>query len=80
MYRYKISLSTGRDVAAFVSMAVHIKEPVRLNNGENLTINAKSLLSVIMALTWDSIYCCCEKDISEQIQRFICEEAVSSEA
>lgn len=79
MFTYKISLHTGRDVAEFVSRAIHIGEAVRLSNGEHFEVNGKSLLSALWASTWNCIYCNCETDISEQMDRFICKDDIPSE-
>lgn len=76
MYTYEISLSTGRDAVAFVRMANSVDGSVGLSNERGLSVNGKSLLSVIWALTWENTYCQSDIDISADISRFL----TSSEA
>ncbi len=79
MHQYEISLSTGKDATEFVSSIRQVSEPVRLSDGNRFEANGKSLLGVIWALTWDIVFCRCESDISEQIDKFICKEVLNSE-
>ena len=80
MHQYEISLSTGKDAADFVSSVRHVTSPVRLSDGSRFETSGKSLLGVIWALTWDRVFCRCESDISEQIDKFICREVLNGEA
>lgn len=70
---YKIRLDTLSDVNEFVNIAASIPERVVITDGSGLTVNAKSVLGVLHAMEFDSLYCDSSVDIYRKLNKFIIE-------
>ena len=67
MTRTQIRLDTLTDVNRFVAVMSQIDEPVYLEDGAGIKVNAKSALGALYSMEFTCIYCCCEKDINMQL-------------
>lgn len=68
--KVKVALETMNDVCQFVNIATSIREPVLLV-GEDLKVSAKSLLGALYTMEWSEVWCECEKDIYDKIEKFV---------
>lgn len=69
--RVKIRLDTMRDMNQFVSICTRVPVPVHITDGAGLKVSAKSILGVMYSLEFDEIWCECEEDIYNNIEKFI---------
>ena len=72
MHRYKVNLVTGSDVERFVHISEQLPFEVKIENetGEKFG-NAKTLLNVLDAVSWDSVYVVSEADVYDAYAEFI---------
>ena len=70
MHRVKIELTTMSDVVAFVEKVKRINGAVTVIDGTGLRVNAKSLLGMVYALEFTSLWCESDEDIYTEIQQF----------
>ena len=68
--KVKVALETMNDVCQFVNITTSVKEPVLLV-GEDLKVSAKSLLGALYTMEWSEVWCECEKDIYDKIEKFV---------
>ena len=68
--RVKIRLDTMKDINQFVGICSKVPEPVYITDGVGLKVSAKSILGVMYSMEFDTIWCECEEDIYNQIERF----------
>ena len=68
--RVKIELDTMSDVTEFVGIATQINEPVHLV-GDNFRVSVKSLLGAVYTMEWSEVWCECETDIYQKIEKFV---------
>ena len=73
--RYRIRLETMNDVNKFVGMAGKYPGKITLTDGENFTVNGKSLLGAMYTFEWDKIYCESDGEIYLYLKDFIVEES-----
>lgn len=73
--RYKIELVTMADVAEFARIASEEKGDVKITDGNGLCVNAKSILGVMAAIEWKTLYCESDSEIYEKIERFCVADA-----
>ena len=70
--RQKIRLDTMTDIQKFVEIVSRVDEQVYLEDGTGYKVSAKSLLfAAIAKMEWESVYCCCDKDIAVSILPWI---------
>ena len=69
--RYKIRLDTMADINRFVSIATKYPGKITLTDGDNFSVNGKSLLGAMYTFEWDQIYCESENEIYRLIKDFI---------
>ena len=69
--RYKIRLDTMADVNRFVGIATKYNGKIALTDGDNFTVNGKSLLGAMYTFEWEHIYCESENEIYHLIKDFI---------
>ena len=77
MKRYRITLDTMSAVNKFVEIATRYKDfKIKLTDGEDYTVNGKSLLGAAYTIEWNKIYCLVPEDcdIYNDIEEFIIEE------
>jgi hypothetical protein len=65
--RHRIKFNTVSDANAFMAAIYSAKEKVTLEDDDGHCVSALSLLGVLYSFEWKTIYCTCEKDISELI-------------
>ena len=68
--RVKIRLDTMKDINQFVNICSKVPEPVYITDGAGLKVSAKSVLGVMYSMEFADIWCECEEDIYNQIERF----------
>ena len=69
--RYKIRLDTMADVNRFVAMATKYNGKISLTDGDNFTVNGKSLLGAMYTFEWEQIFCETENEIYYLIKDFL---------
>lgn len=76
VYTYKIELDTMADVKKFVETANKAEGKLLLKSGPRLSVNAKSLLGVLLArqLKWNDLTLVAEKDNYFEFRKFIVHE------
>lgn len=75
-YTYKIGLNTMNDVKKFVETATKCEGRLILKSGTNLSVNAKSLLGVMLAhhLKWNDLTLVADRDCYFEFRKFIVNE------
>lgn len=73
--RYRIRLETMADVNKFVGIATKIQGKLTLTDGDNFTVNGKSLLGAMYTFEWERIFCESDTEIYRLIKDFIVEES-----
>lgn len=71
--RQKIDLRTQRDVLDFCRIANAVTGEVRIvghDNGQECSVNAKSLLGLLYCTTWSDLWCVSENDIQDEIAAY----------
>lgn len=73
VYNYKIELTTLKDVKEFVKIATKLEGKLSLKSGAKLTVNAKSLLGVLLAqhLNWNDLTLTSDRDRYFDFKKFI---------
>lgn len=74
--RLKINLDTQSDVLDFCKIAGSQPGEVRIvghDNGQECSVNGKSLLGLLYCTTWNDLWCVSENDIYSQISKFAAE-------
>ena len=69
-HRTKIHLETLSDVYDFVKIVDSLETAVYLEDGENLRVNAKSIVGAIAALEWKELWCVSSDDIYSSIKKY----------
>ncbi len=77
--RYRIRLDTMAEVNRFVGVASKIKGKVVLTDGDDFSVNGKSLLGAMYTFEWDRIFCESDSEIYLQIKDFIVDESEIAE-
>lgn len=67
------------DVNRFVGIATKEKGKIVLTDGDNYTVNGKSLLGAMYTFEWDQIYCESESELYLKIKDFIVDESEIAE-
>lgn len=76
MFKYQVRLDTGTDIQEFVSIAELLPYDIAVENEDGMKRgNAKTLLNVLDALTYNKIYVMSEHDIYLPFRKFIMEES-----
>ena len=70
MFKTKIELVGMSDVNKFVAITTSLPGVIKLTDGENYSVNAKSLIGAIASMEWDELYCESEVDIYTHIAEF----------
>ena len=68
--KVRIELDTLSDVREFVNIATSITVPVYLVS-EHFRVSAKSLLGARYTMEWAEVWCECEEDIYNKIEKFV---------
>lgn len=76
MFKYQIRLETGTDIREFVEAAEQLPFEVNVENEDGMKRgNAKTLLNVIDAMTYNKIYVISDHDMYLPFRKFIMEES-----
>jgi len=72
MGKVRIELDTLTDIREFVDIVSdpEIKGSVKLTDGNEYVINAKSLLAAMCTVEWGDLYCVSDEDIYIKISKF----------
>ena len=72
-YEYNIMIDTVDDAKAIVSIATKLKGKIVLRSDSKFSVNAKSLLGVLLAkkLNWSNLRIVMEEDHYNEFQKFI---------
>lgn len=68
--KVKIRLDTMKDINQFVAACSQVSVPVHITDGAGLKVSAKSILGVMYSMEFADIWCECEEDIYNHIERF----------
>ena len=68
--KVRIELDTLSDVREFVTIATSIPAPVHLVS-DNFRVSAKSLLGAMYTMEWAEVWCECDEDIYNKIEKFV---------
>ena len=74
-YEYKIEIDTVDDAKQIVSIATKLKGKIVLKSDSKFSVNAKSLLGVLLAkkLNWSNLRISMEEDHYTEFKKFIAE-------
>lgn len=74
-YEYKIEIDTVDDAKKIVSIATKLKGKIVLKSDSKFSVNAKSLLGVLLAkkLNWSNLRISMEEDHYTEFKQFIVE-------
>ena len=72
-YVYDIEIDTMEDAKQLVSISTKLKGKIVLKSGTKFSVNAKSLLGVILAkkLNWSDLKIVMDNDYYNEFQKFI---------
>lgn len=72
-YFYKIEIDTVEDAKRIVAIATKLKGKIVLRSGSKFSVNAKSLLGVLLAkkLNWSDLTIVMEQDHYSEFEKFI---------
>lgn len=70
---YNIEIDTMEDAKKLVATATKLKGRILLKSGSKFSVNAKSLLGVVLAkkLNWDNIQIIMDNDYYHEFEQFI---------
>ena len=71
-YRMKIRIDTDNDVAKIVSIATKFDKDTRIEivDGEGMRVNARSILGMLYAMTFEEIWLESDKDVYNEFFDF----------
>lgn len=72
-YQYKIEIDTVEDAKRIVAIATKLKGKIVLRSGSKFSVNAKSLLGVLLAkkLNWSDLKIVMEQDHYSEFEKYI---------
>ena len=72
-YVYHIEIDTMQDAKQMVAIATRLQGKIVLKSGSNFSVNAKSLLGVLLAkkLNWSQLQIEMDKDYYHEFEKFI---------
>ena len=78
-YQYKIEIDTMDDAKKIVAIAGKLSGKIVLRSGSKFSVNAKSLLGVLLAkkLNWNDLKIVMEEDHYSEFEKYIILESVS---
>ena len=69
--RAKINIDTMSKVHAFVDICIKLGGKIKLTDGQDYCVNAKSLLGILATADWSEAYIDSEEDIYQHIEEFV---------
>ena len=72
-YEYKIEIDTMEDAKKLVAISTKLKGKIILRSGSKFSVNAKSLLGVVLAkkLNWSNLTIVMDNDYYHEYEKFI---------
>ncbi len=70
MFKTKIELVGMSDINKFIAITTKLPGIIKLTDGDNYSVSAKSLLGALASMEWDELYCESETDIYTHIAEF----------
>ncbi len=72
-YQYKIEIDTVEDAKKIVAIATKLSGKIVLRSGSKFSVNAKSLLGVLLAkkLNWSDLKIIMEQDHYNEFEKYI---------
>ena len=72
-YEYRIEINTMEDAKKLVAISTGLKGKIVLRSGSKFSVNAKSLLGVVLAkkLNWSDLKIVMEQDHYSEFEKFI---------
>ena len=72
-YEYKIEIDTMDDAKKLVAISTKLKGKILLRSGSKFSVNAKSLLGVVLAkkLNWSDLRIVMENDYYHEFEKYI---------
>ena len=72
-YVYHIEIDTMQDAKQMVAIATRLQGKIVLKSGSNFSVNAKSLLGVLLAkkLNWSQLQIEMDRDYYHEFEKFI---------
>ena len=72
-YIYRIEINTLEDAKRIVAIATKLKGKIVLRSGSKFSVNAKSLLGVLLAkkLNWNNLTIVMEQDHYSEFEKYI---------
>ena len=72
-YEYKIEIDTMEDAKKLVAISTKLKGKIVLKSGSKFSVNAKSLLGVVLAkkLNWSDLKIVMENDYYREYEKYI---------
>lgn len=67
----RVKLDTVKDIREFTEIVSNFTQKISLTDGEEMRVNAKSLIGAMYTTEWDNVYCESKEDISRSISKFI---------
>ena len=69
--RVKINVDTMSKIQAFVSICTKLGGNIKLTDGQDYCVNARSLLGILASADWSEVYVESEEDIYQYIREFV---------
>lgn len=69
--RAKINIDTLTKVRAFADICSKLGGKIKLTDGQDYCVNARSLLGIVATADWSEVYIDSEEDIYQYIQEFV---------
>lgn len=72
-YEYKIAIDTMEDAKKLVAISTKLKGKIVLRSGSKFSVNAKSLLGVVLAkkLNWSDLVIVMDNDYYHEYEKYI---------
>lgn len=71
--KVKLNLDKRTDIIKFVDICSQVNGKIHLTDGNDFTVNAKSLLGVLCTFEWSEVWCVSDEDIYMKIKDYIVE-------
>ena len=69
----KINIDTLSSINKFVAICSALSYDIKLIDGEQYCVSAKSLIGAVATMDWSNVYVICEDDIRSHIEEFLAE-------
>lgn len=69
--RIRINLDTMSSIRKFVNICAAEEGKIYLTDGNEFTVNARSILGALASLEFEELWCVAENDIYTKIQEFV---------